>query len=379
MLFLILIWIAPGNKDIWTYPDVVLSGPVKLKGNASITEIGQDIYGFRALISGLDPYANLHNAVPLIGAEWQDGSPTTHPPTAFLLTAPIAFLPAKIAFAAWAWLMITAIVISLRIHHFSWPFAIILGLLSMLWPPTITSLGNNPCVWMLGLALAYRERNRSPFLAGVWVGVASFTKLLPAGMLSLFLIKKKWSALAGFMFSWGAVLTLLHILSPTAVFRYIEVNKYVSPSWITSIGNGSPLVFLLRYFGLPGLGVGLAVILLMVCLNWRVWLNRDADISPDAWHLFSLLTVIFLPITWTYSIAPLLPGLLILACSNTPKRLLGLLGLAGPVAAVILGLPSSGVILALLIPYCLNWILVIDHSLLSSLSKNNRLAGLQYE
>ena len=38
----------------------------------------------------------LHDAVvAVVGVEWLDGSPTTHPPTAFLLTAPIAFLTPK--------------------------------------------------------------------------------------------------------------------------------------------------------------------------------------------------------------------------------------------------------------------------------------------
>ncbi len=360
IIFLIFVIIAPDNKDTWTYSDVVLSVPKKLKGTAPITEIAQDIYGFRALIFKLDPYESLHYAIPLIGANWQDDSPTTHPPTAFLFTAPIAFLPLKSAFSVWAWLMIAAVIFSLRAYHFSWQSSFILGISSVLWPPVITSLGNNPCIWMFALAIAYHQRNRNSFLAGIWIGIASFTKLLPAIMLFPFLIKKKWSTLAGFTLSWAISLSLIFVLLPSSIVRYYEVNKIVSPLWIGWIGNGSPLVFLLRHFGLPGFGIGLYILLLMIILNWRTWINKNNEITSEAWHLFSLVAVILLPIAWTYSIAPLFPSLLILTKYNSPKRLLGFLALASPIVAVILGIPSSGVIMMVLIPCCLNWILTFN-------------------
>jgi hypothetical protein len=365
-IFIILLFISPDHTGVWTYPDVVMSVPNVLLGKALVTEIAQDIYGFRALFFDLDPYAILHDAVPLIGAEWQDQSPTTHPPTAFLFVAPVAFLPVKVAFAVWAWLMVAAIIVSLRAYDFSWQASIVLGLLSMLWPPTITSLGNLPCVWMLGLALAYRQRNRNPLIAGVWIGIASFTKLLPVVLLFPFLIKKKWSALIGFLFAWGVALFLLYLISPSVIFQYLKVMKSISPFWITWVGNGSPLIFLFRYFDLPGLGVGLYVLLLMVTLNWRKWFNQESDISPEAWHLFSFFSVILLPIAWAYSISPLLPNLLVLARSTGLKRVLGLLALSGPVIAVMVGLPSAGVILMLVIPYCFSWIFTLDRPIFSS-------------
>jgi len=213
---------------------------------------------------------------------------------------------------------------------------------------------------MFALAIAYNQRNRNSFLAGIWIGVASFTKLLPAVMLIPFLIKKKWSAFAGFILSWVISLSLIFVLLPSSIVRYYEVNKIISPLWIGWIGNGSPLVFLLRHFGLQGFGIGLYILLIMIILNWRTWINKKNEITSEAWHLFSLVAVILLPIAWTYSIAPLFPGLLILARDKSPKRLLGFLALAGPIVAVVLGIPSSGVIMFLLIPYCLNWILTFN-------------------
>jgi hypothetical protein len=363
VVFLIYVLVAPNSKGTWTYPDIVLSAPAILRGNAAIAEIASDIYGFRAIFWGLNPYENLHVAMPLLGAEWNDEAPSTHPPTDFLLAAPIAFLPLPVAFAVWAWLMIAAIIFTMRAYHFTWPISIIIGLLAMFWPPTITSLGNFPCVWMLGLALAYRQRNSNPLLSGVWIGVASFTKLLPAVMLVPFIIKRKWSALLGFALSWAVAIILLFILSPSIFDRYMEANNSLL-SWVVYIGNANPLIFLYRHFSLPGLGVGLYLFLLIFFVNWRDWLNRDEKITSKTWHLFALSSVILLPIAWIYSISPLLPGLLVLVRTPTPKRLLGLLALLGPVIALFLGWPSAGAFLILLIPYCLYWILPFDHLLL---------------
>ena len=133
------------------------------KGNRFRSGTGSEYLWIYCHYSGLDPYPNLHQALTPFGVNWPVQLVTTHPPSAFLLVAPIAFLPWQVAFGLWGWLMIAAIILSLRAYHFSWQLSIILGLLSMLWPPTITSLGNITIVWILGLALAYRERDRSPF------------------------------------------------------------------------------------------------------------------------------------------------------------------------------------------------------------------------
>ena len=83
-IFLIFVLFSPENKGEWSYPDVILSVPNHVRGNFPVTEIAQDIYGFRALIFDLDPYAILNDVMPILGTEWQNKSPTTHPPTAFL-------------------------------------------------------------------------------------------------------------------------------------------------------------------------------------------------------------------------------------------------------------------------------------------------------
>ena len=213
------------------------------------------------------------------------------------------------------------------------------------------------------------KEDRNPLMAGVWIGIALSRNFSLPLMLVPFIIKRKWITVMGFVLSWLLAIGLISILSPNAIHRYLEVMKEISFTWITWIGDGFPLIFLYRYFGLTGLGSGLFLLLSILLLNWRKYLNQDKDISSDTWHLFSFFSVVLLPIAWAYSIAPLYPGLLKLAATANARRILGMLALAGPVIAVILHLPSVAVILSLAIPYCSSWMLNLDHRFLPSLSK----------
>src|SRR5512133_3881537 len=87
LAYLLLLLFTPGFRGKWSYAEMILTPPHMLKGQTGTTEIAQDIYGFRALVTGLDPYANLHEALAQMGVAWQDGLATTHPPTTFLLVA----------------------------------------------------------------------------------------------------------------------------------------------------------------------------------------------------------------------------------------------------------------------------------------------------
>jgi hypothetical protein len=67
-----------------------------------------------------------------------------------------------------------------------------------------------------------------------------------------------------------------------------------------------------------------------------------------------------LPIAWDYSIAPLLPGLLVLVQKPGLVKILGLLALLGPIAAALLHLPFAGIIFSIILPYSLYLILPSD-------------------
>jgi hypothetical protein len=268
-----------------------------LTGQSTAADIGQDFYGFRALILHLDPYPPLVDALKVIGVEWDIQNASTHPPTSYLLVAPVAFLPYPMAAAIWGWLMLAAILVSLRMYGLSWRWAALVTLLSTFWSPASFSLSQLTPLWLLGLAIAYRKRDH-PFIAGIWIGFASLTKFLPAILLVPFLLRRKWSALAGFALVWFLALGILFVISPDAISRYFEVNQTNSLTTIERLDNGAMLPTLFRLANWPGLLLGIA------------FLGGIAYLGRKDWFTFEYLAVALLPIAWIYSVLPLLPGIL---------------------------------------------------------------------
>lgn len=267
-----------------------------LLGMSHQSDIAQDFYGFRALVLRLDPYPPLVEGFRAIGIDWPITHASTHPPTAYLLTAPVAFLPWPVASAVWGWLMVAALAASLRLNGLRWRWVIALTAACLFWPPFAFSLGQLTPLWMLGLALAYRNREK-PATAGAWIAFASLTKFFPALLLVPFLLRRKWSAVAGFAAVWLLALALVFALHPGAIPRYIEVNTGNSPDMIARTDNAAMLPFLLRWFGMPGVLIGAC---LLAVVAWR---------GREDWHTWEFLAVALLPIAWVYSLLPLLPGM----------------------------------------------------------------------
>jgi len=276
-----------------------------LKGRIHVADIAQDFYGFRALITNNDPYAILGPALITTGINWIVPISSSHPPTAFLFTAPLAFLPWPIASALWAWFMLIGLAFSFRFFGFSWKTSFCLTVAALFWPPTIYSLGNITIIWLLGLMIAFQFRDRSYFWSGFFVGISSFTKFFPALLLIPFIIRKKWRALVGFISAWVTGLTIITILDPNAILRYITVNSNNSIEIMSSAFNTSFLATLYRLLGIPGIVAGALIIFIIVFFGMpRSFINTN--ISIQEWNLFSYLSVILLPIAWVYSILPLI-------------------------------------------------------------------------
>src|SRR5207253_7410260 len=132
---------------------------------------------------------------------------STHPPTAFVLVLPVAWLPWKAAAAAWGVLMLMTIAGAWWALGVSAELAAALAPLTLVWPPAAWSLGQLTPLWLLGLALAWRWRAR-PALAGAAVGIASLSKLLPALSLAPLLVRRRLRVLLGFAVVWGAAVML---------------------------------------------------------------------------------------------------------------------------------------------------------------------------
>ena len=296
------------ENAIWQYILVPLSLFSTLSGTALQTDIAQDFYGFQALVNNIDPYPKLATVYQSIGVAWDLQHTSTHPPTAFLLTAPVALLPWRWASAIWAWAMLAAIVVSFRAYGLSWKDALLCTAIALLWPPVTSSLGQLTPLWLLGVALAFHNRNNKPYLAGMWLGFASLAKFLPGVFLLLFIVRKKWSAVWGFVMIWALASFVLVTLSPNSIGRYIEVNRIESMSTIARLDNAAFITSTLVRFCPLLAGIAAAFVMIVTLANYKEW-YLEKEISLRSWTLFSFLSVVFLPIAWVYSLLPLLPDI----------------------------------------------------------------------
>lgn len=312
IILLILILSLPPASNYDSYLDIISHTSMTLKGLAPYSDVAQDFYGFRALITNQDPYVILRIALKTMGIEWKANFSSTHPPTSFLVVAPVALLPWPISSMAWAWLMLFCLYFSLwRGFEFSWDTAVLLTVISLLWPPISTSFDQITIVWLFGLAMAYKYRNTHPFISGLFIGLASFTKLLPIVLLFPFALRGKWKAIIGFATIWFTALGILVLLSPKTMLRYFITNRTNAVDILMRQDNGAFLFFLERRLGVLGAVITAMVLLALLFLVLRNFhKNTGYDIPKEEWDIIALVSIIVLPITWIFSIAPLLPNLL---------------------------------------------------------------------
>ena len=243
-----------------------------------------------------------------IGFDWPVGHKSSHPPTAYILVAPIALFSWPAASSAWALLMIGCNMASLKLLGANLARAIGLGLLVLLWPPAAMSLGQLTPIWLLGLALAYRERNGNAFVSGIYVGISSLPKILSGIILVPFIAKRKWSAVFGFILVWIVALSIMSTLIPSALSQYLVANfgnansdNANSVNAILRSDNGAFLAVMFRLVGIRGVVSGLFILMVLIVSGWR----RCGE--EEGWYMYSFCPVALLPIAWIYSLFPLLP------------------------------------------------------------------------
>jgi hypothetical protein len=298
-------------------------------GAARPSEFVQDLIGARALWYHTNPYPVLGQGAEEMGLSWPIGHRSTHPPTAFLLVLPLAGLPWDTASGWWMAAMLG--LLGLTAVVLGWQHAAVrVAAVSLLWPPAAWSLFQLTPVWLAGLALAWRLQSR-PWLAGVAIGVASLSKLLPALALGPFLWRRQWGAAVGFVGVWLAALAMLVLLgAPDALGRYVALMGEVGREQAARVDNAA---LLLAAWGRWGwLGLGLAGMLVAVVLGRAVArLRVGGALEFTAFGPWVWLTVALLPLAWDYSLLPLLPWLVALVWHGRP--------LAAILAGVAIALP----------------------------------------
>lgn len=290
----------------WTLPHALAVGPGMLTGEPVLGDFLQDVVGFRRLAERRDPYPALGEAFVDAGVDWGVRHASTHPPTAFLFAAPFARLPLEAIARAWAVVGYALVFLAMRCYGAPWPAALGLSLASTAWPPFAASFQQLTFVWLAAVALAFRLRDRAPSWAGAAVGIAALTKLVPLVLLPYFALSRRRAALAGAAAALGAGALAVLALHPGAFARYLSVRGDVLET-ILSIDNSSPLRAALAA-GTEGVVALVAFVAALLVRNRRALLDPAA--TPEhSFFLYSFLAVFALPISWGYSLAPLLPVL----------------------------------------------------------------------
>lgn len=275
-----------------------------IRGDGPRADLAQDYLGARAIRSHDDAYPILGPKLRAIGVEWDVKERSTHPPTAFLLALPISWLSWPRAEQAWAVLMVLALLTAVWSVTTSIPAAIAGGALVLLWPPGAWSIQQLTPIWLLAVALAFRWRRR-PTRAGVVIGLAALTKIMPLLLVVPFLLKRQWKALYATTGVITAAVTTLLVWDPASLKAYFDVGRSASQAQLNRVDNAGVVVAASHAAGPPGV-VAVAVLLATTAGAGLVWRERSSS-----WWIWPWLSVALLPIAWIYSVLPLLPGLLV--------------------------------------------------------------------
>jgi hypothetical protein len=306
-LGLLLTIAAPKNPDKPGRAGGIRTAAAQLRGSGPPVDLVQDYVGARDVARGREAYPVLTHAYASVGLTWPAGHRSTHPPTAFLLVLPVAWLSWKAAAAVWAVLMLAALAAAYWALGASPGLAVALAPLTVLWPPGGWSTGQLTPLWLLGLALAWRLRDR-PAPAGAAIALASLTKLLPALSLLPFLLLRRWSVLRGFLAVWGVAVAALLVLDTGAIGRYVTILRTASREQAAR-GENSALLWAAEHrYGAAGVVVGAFLVGAVIVRALRR-VHRIGEIDRLSWDGVGWAGVALLPIAWIYSLLPLLPAL----------------------------------------------------------------------
>jgi len=306
-LAILLVIPAPANPDKPGRAGGIRTAAAQLRGDGPPVDLVQDYVGARDVAHGREAYPVLTHAYARVGLTWPAGHRSTHPPTAFLLVLPVAWLSWKAAASAWMVLMLAALAASYWALGTPPALAAALAPLTVLWPPGGWSMGQLTPLWLLGLALAWRLRDR-PAPAGAAIALASLTKLLPALSLLPFLLLRRFAVLRGFALVWAGALALLLVLDAGAIGRYWAITRTASRDQAARHENAALLWAADHNYGAAGVAVA-AVLVGAVVVHALRRVRQTGRIDRLSWDGVGWASVALLPIAWIYSLLPLLPAL----------------------------------------------------------------------
>ena len=259
------------------------------------TDLLQDIAGARALATDRPTYRPLKQETAELGRPWAVKAPSAHPPTAFLLTLPIAFLPLAWAISMWAVLMLVCLVITFRALGRSWLESVCLVPVALFWPPIAWSLGQFTIPVALGLALAWKYRHNAG-MSAAGVALAASVKVLPVVALPLAIRSDRRNGLATFVLLGVVAVGAVLVLNPEAVLRFVTIARLGSGG-ISRADNVSVAAALTTS--------RLAAMLMDVALIGLMFPALRSSEDSVRWAAAAWLSVALLPVAWIYSLVPL--------------------------------------------------------------------------
>ncbi|USQ77472.1 glycosyltransferase family 87 protein [Ornithinimicrobium cryptoxanthini] len=246
------------------------------------------------------------------------------PPFEAVILAPFGALPYPVATLIWTGASAAALVISLRTigKHapssvLNWQRFVIIALASV----PITELlysGQNTAFVLLWLALSHRAMNRNrPFVAGLIIGLALVKPHLIALIPWLWLLERRWSALAGLATTTAAWVVLsLFVVGPDSVSVWLGALQ--SGPYVDGVHEGQTL----KNTGLVGLltpwlpNAGNApwqsvatVTSLSLGLLAVLYIHKKTSDSRMRWWLVVLVATLAAPHSMTYDLVLGIPAL----------------------------------------------------------------------
>jgi uncharacterized membrane protein len=159
--------------------------------------------------------------------------------------------------------------------------------------------------WLFFIALAYRLR-KNAWWSGTAIGLGFSVKYFPGLLILPYVLHRSYKAIIGFVVSFCILSAVVYSLNPQAIPRYLAVNKTNTTYNILRFDNGAIFTTLYHTIGIPGF-VFLALFFLSILfINRDKLLQKPAE-GDDIWLILSYFSVALLPISWDYSLLPLLP------------------------------------------------------------------------
>jgi uncharacterized membrane protein len=194
---------------------------------------------------------------------------------------------------------------SFRFYGLPWKQAIGLTSILLFWPPASASLGQLTIPWLFLIALAYRLR-KNALWSGCTIGLAFSIKYFPGLLLAPYALHRRYKALIAFGVTVGILVATVYTLNPQAISRYLAINQTNTTYNILRFDNGAVFTTLSHTAGIPGF-TALALFFLIILVVNRHKLLQDPAEGDDIWLILAYFSVALLPISWNYSLIPLLP------------------------------------------------------------------------